>query len=108
MEGCVELLLSSVSNVRPAGEKRRKKSVGGRSDLPGVVFLPFIWTGIGIQFQLLVLHLLKHTQTHRKTTRSGGKSKGCLKSTETLQRLRSSCVEQWPQGRDYTLITTHA
>lgn len=81
MEGCVELLLSSVSNIRPAGEKRRKESVGGRSDLPGVVFLPFIWTGIGIQFQLSVLHLLKHTQKHTKTTRSGGKSKGCLKST---------------------------
>ena len=92
--------------------------MGGHSHLPGVVFLPFIWTGIGIQFQLSVLHLLKHTETHTQagthahththTTRSGGKSKGCLNSTETLQRLsESSCVEQWPQGGDYTLITTH-
>ena len=51
-------------------------------------------------------HACTHTHTH--TTRSGGKSKGCLNSTETLQRLsESSCVEQWPQGGDYTLITTH-
>lgn len=65
MKGWVEPLCSSVSNIRPVGEQRRRtESVGGRSDLPGVVFLPFIWTGIGIQFQLSVLHLLKHTQTH--------------------------------------------
>lgn len=37
--------------------------MGGHSYLPGVVFLPFIWTGTGIEFQLLVLHLLKHTET---------------------------------------------
>ena len=106
-------LCSSVSGNRSREEKwRREESVGGHSHLPGVVFLPFIWTGIGIQFQLSVLHLLKHTETHTHThthtTRSGGKSKGCLNSTETLQRLsESSCVEQWPQGGDYTLITTH-
>ncbi len=54
-------------------------------------------------------HTQPRTHTHAThTTRSGGKSKGCLNSTETLQRLsESSCVEQWPQGRDYTLITTH-
>lgn len=43
---------------------------------------------------------LFHTHIHTQPTRSGGKSKGCLNSTETLQRLsESSCLEQWPRGR---------
>lgn len=58
-------LCSSVSSNGPREEKwRREELVGGHSHLPGVVFLPFIWTGIGIQFQLSVLHLLKHTEMH--------------------------------------------
>lgn len=46
------------------GGRRGAGGPGGRRPLPRGVFLPFIWTGIGIQFQLSILHLLKQTDTH--------------------------------------------
>lgn len=100
-------LCSSVSSIRPAGDKwRREESVGGRGDLPGDVFLPFIWTGIGIQFQLLVLHLLKHTRTQHPVR---WREQGMLEQHRGPQEAPVQLCETVASGKGlHTDYNTHA
>lgn len=87
LEGENEVIWSGSSD--PAQEKgRRQELVGGRSHLPRVVFLPFIWTGIGIQFQLSILHLLKHTDTHT-CTRAHIRTHGQVERAKDAETLRN-------------------
>lgn len=107
-----ELNWSRVLGVQRYSTGRKETAVGGRTQAstPGCFssfYLDWDWDPVSaLDTAPVKTYRNMHLHTHAHTW-SGGKSKRCLNSTETLQRLsESSCAEQWPRGGDYTLITT--